>query len=381
MLKYFLAAVLIASCALAVSNDCIVGQGAPIDVGYSHSNTRDDELWNQWGQGTSVALGSMWYAGMGQDMAVADNYQVTTSGYSFTDWQTYFCFWYGSPDTSKGAWVCIYEDGGSSPATTEPYEYGSSSGWHADLEAGNGGEGYGSITGLMGADYWTYGNISETLDYYLFGYYPVYLVEGNFGDTESGGWIHISDADNAYWWATQLYAPSGPYGGPSDCTDTMSPTWLQRGVSGASWTNPGYPYGMPLVIYGAPSDETDPVITDMYPMDADYPSGVPVDTMAGCHWTDMEEGDVGIKVADSSFNMYDSDMEIITGSLTVDDTDLHDVIVDFEPDDVLMDGSTYTVETECFDLAGNSASEEWDFTTGYMNIESTSLGTIKATFK
>jgi hypothetical protein len=381
MMKYFLAAVLIASCAFAVSNDCIVGEGAPIDVGYNPVDTRDDELWSQWGQGANVACGSMWYEGMGQDMAVADNYLCTSAGYNFTDWETYFCYWYGSPSASKGAWVCIYEDGGSAPATTEPYEYGSNPGWHADMEAGNGGEGYADITGLKGGDYWEYGDTTETLEWYLFGFYPVYRLSANFGDTASGGWIHISDDTNEEYWATQRYAPSQPYGGPPDVTDTLSPNWFQRGVSGASWSYPGYPYGMPLTIYGEPGDETDPVITDMYPTDEDYPSGVPVDSWAGCHWTDMEEGDVGIRVADSWFNLYDSNMDVVTGSLMIDDADIYDVIVDFEPDDVYGEGATYTVETECFDLAGNSDFQTWDFTTGFVNIEERSFGSIKADFR
>jgi hypothetical protein len=381
MLRYFLAGVLIATGAFAISNVCIEGEGAPIGP-YNPPDTRDDLVWEQWAQGQNVACGSMWYD-PSQDMAVADNFQTDGgTGFQVSYWESYIAYWYGSPNTEKGTWVCIYEDGGSAPATTEPYEFGSSSGWHTDFENGDARD-YDDITGFCGGDYWTYGNTDETFAYYLFGYYPCYLLSTDFSEAESGGWVHILNDDDAFYWSFQRYAHypgAGPYGGPSDCPDSMSPNWFQRGISGASWSYPGYPYGLPLRIYGIASDETPPVITDMYPVDADYPSGVPVDSWAGCHWTDLEEGDVGIKVSDSFFNLYDSDMELLTGMLNVDDADIHDVIVDFEPDDDFLEGATYTAETTCYDLAGNEDTETWDFTTGFVNIEERSFGAIKAGF-
>ncbi|UCE26230.1 MAG: hypothetical protein JSW52_07655 [Candidatus Coatesbacteria bacterium] len=118
----------------------------------------------------------------------------------------------------------------------------------------------------------------------------------------------------------------------------------------------------------------------MYPQDADYESGVPVDTWAGCHWTEPEPEDTGINVGASTFNLYDGNMDEVNGTLYVDDTDIYDVIVDFEPDVYLNESETYTVETYAEDYAGNHAIETWDFTTGYVNITPESLGGIKARF-
>lgn len=374
-----LAAASIYGAAFAVSPAVVTGDGTTETDG-ARSERLDELLWEQWDPlGENVVLGSMYY--VTQDMKVADNYQVTASGYLFSCWESYICYWYGSPDTSKGVWVCIYEDGGSTPATTEPYEFGSNPGWHADLEAGNGGEGYGGIAGLVGADYWTYGNMTEDYTGMLWGYYPYYFLSADFGDSESGGWLSITDADNVYWLAYQRLgnADTGPYGGPPDVSDTLSPYWVQQGVDGPAWEYPDYPYGMPLRLYGE-VEESDPEITNMYPQDADYPSGVPVGTWAGCHWTQSDPDGLAIKVSESNFYLYDDNMDDIDGTLVIDDSDLFDVAVDFEPDDLLNGGETYNVETTCYDLAGNSDTETWQFTTGYANIAPESLGGIKARF-
>ncbi len=129
-------------------------------------------------------------------------------------------------------------------------------------------------------------------------------------------------------------------------------------------------------------DETDPTITNIYPFDEDYPSGIPPDeNFAGCHWEDGDpETNLGIDVGASSFTVYDASMDLVTGILVIDDADLFDVIVDFEGDDPWDEGATYTVETETFDLAGNSASELWTFDTGYTTITDSSFGAIKAGF-
>jgi|GEM_PF-1233190 len=134
--------------------------------------------------------------------------------------------------------------------------------------------------------------------------------------------------------------------------------------------------------FGANPDEQDPTITDTYPMDADYPSGVPpTDNTAGCHWQDGDPSEnSGIDVEASSFVVYDPDMDPVTGDLTTDDTDEYDVIVDFEADDPWEEGATYSIETETFDNAGNSASDEWTFDVGYTNVVESSFGAIKAGF-
>jgi hypothetical protein len=134
--------------------------------------------------------------------------------------------------------------------------------------------------------------------------------------------------------------------------------------------------------YGEP-DEEDPTITDMYPDDADWPSGVPpTENTAGCHWQDGDpDGNSGIDVDESSFDVFDSGDNPVTGELTINDDDEYDVIVDFEADDLWLEGETYTVETTTYDNAGNSATETWDFTTGYTNIVEKSFGAIKADFR
>jgi hypothetical protein len=131
-----------------------------------------------------------------------------------------------------------------------------------------------------------------------------------------------------------------------------------------------------------PPDEEDPTVTDMYPQDADYPSGVPPsENTSGCHWQDGDpETNEGIDVDASYFEVYDADMDLVTGMLDIDDSDLWDVVVDFEGDDPWEEGATYTVETETYDLAGNSANETWDFITGYVNVAPASLGVIKVGF-
>jgi len=131
-----------------------------------------------------------------------------------------------------------------------------------------------------------------------------------------------------------------------------------------------------------PDDDEPPTITDTYPVDEDWPSGVPPEeNFAGCHWMDGDpETNDGIDVEASSFDVYDADMDPVTGDLVIDDADLYDVIVDFEGDDPWEEGATYTVETETFDNAGNSASDEWTFDVGYTNIVESSFGAIKAGF-
>jgi hypothetical protein len=384
MLKYCLISLLVVSAAFAVSTDKITGSG--ITGAPSMDLTRAEEC--IFDQGVSSpgngAWGSMWYQGMAQDMKVADNFSIDSSydGYQLTSWVEWFCVWYGSlsEGSSKGYWGVIYEDGGSTPATTEPYEYGSSAGWHSDLEGGGGGLDY--ITDVVAADYWPWSVISGTgsPDFYLWGAYPCYKTGAAVEDAESGGWDWMFDTETVYWYAGQFYAPSTPYAGPPDGSPSLvSGGMVQAGVSGASWSNVGYPMMFQLFGDVGIPDETPPVITDMFPQDADYPSGVPTDATTGCHWTEPDENDRGIDVDASAFDLYDSNMDPVLGTLNIDDADTFDVSVEFEPDG-LNEGETYTVETTAVDLAGNDTTETWEFTTGYMNIAPASLGSIKAGF-
>jgi hypothetical protein len=134
---------------------------------------------------------------------------------------------------------------------------------------------------------------------------------------------------------------------------------------------------------GGVPDEEDPIITDMYPQDADWPSGIPpTENVAGCHWQDGDpDENSGIDTDESTFEVFDSGDNPVSGELTIDDADEYDVIVDFEADELWLEGETYTVETTAFDNAGNSADETWDFTTGYTNIVEKSFGAIKADFR
>jgi hypothetical protein len=131
-----------------------------------------------------------------------------------------------------------------------------------------------------------------------------------------------------------------------------------------------------LVVNGT-SDDVDPTVTNTYPHDADYPSGVPVGTLVGYHIQDDASG------ADpaSAFSLKGPDGDLVTGILDYDDSDPLNVIFEFEPNDNLIEGETYTVTVEAYDLAGNGPVEEtWDFTTGFTNITPASLGAIKAGF-
>ncbi len=132
----------------------------------------------------------------------------------------------------------------------------------------------------------------------------------------------------------------------------------------------------------APDDSEPPTITDTYPIDDDWPSGVPpTEDTAGCHWQDGDPAEnLGIDVTASTFDVRDGDGIYVTGEWDIDDSDLFDVIVVFDVDGIWEEGENYAVETECYDLAGNSTSEFWIFSTGYTNIVEESFGTIKAGF-
>jgi hypothetical protein len=71
----------------------------------------------------------------------------------------------------------------------------------------------------------------------------------------------------------------------------------------------------------------------------------------------------------------------VSGDLTFDDSDPLDVAFEWEPDDDYTEGVSIDVEIVTYDLAGNGpVTEEWSFTTGYLNIAPASLGVIKVGF-
>jgi hypothetical protein len=163
---------------------------------------------------------------------------------------------------------------------------------------------------------------------------------------------------------------------PLDDHDAPGVGWIYSGTWNPT-TNMGFPgnLGVRATVYT--SDEEPPYVTDQYPLDEDFPCGVPPDTLVGCHICDDESG---IDVDSCTFDLYDSDDDLVPGTMDIDDTDLSDVIFMLDPDGDLAEGETYTVEIYAMDLAGNSTYESWDFTIGYVNIDETSFGRVKAGF-
>jgi hypothetical protein len=134
---------------------------------------------------------------------------------------------------------------------------------------------------------------------------------------------------------------------------------------------------------GEPPDDTEePYITDRYPLDEDWPCGVPpTEDTAGCHWQDGDAAyNVGVDVGTLTFEVRDSNGTIQAGELDVDGSDLFDVIVVFDVQGLWEENENFTVETGCYDLAGNSATDTWNFTTGYAKVEEKSFGAVKAGF-
>jgi hypothetical protein len=163
---------------------------------------------------------------------------------------------------------------------------------------------------------------------------------------------------------------------PLDDSDNPGDGWIYSGSWDpiAGWGFPGN-FGVRATVYT--SDEEPPYVTDRYPLDEDYPCGVPPDTLVGCHMCDDESG---IDIENCSFSLLDGDGNPVAGTMDVDDTDPCDVIFEFDPDGDLTEGETYTVEILAMDLAGNSTDESWEFTIGYVKIDGTSFGRIKAGF-
>jgi hypothetical protein len=190
---------------------------------------------------------------------------------------------------------------------------------------------------------------------------PITNVNLTAGETYWLGFQNTTGS-NTFWWAFDYGEMGGPY-------------WEQTYFYYTSyWTVGqavfGSPYDHFYELHGSLTEHEDPTITDMHPVDDDFPSGVPPsENTSGCHWQDGDpEANEGIDVEASSFDVYDAGMDLVLGVLTIDDSDLWDVIVDFEADDPWEEGVTYTVETETYDLAGNGPVIE-------------ELGTIKAGYR
>jgi hypothetical protein len=121
----------------------------------------------------------------------------------------------------------------------------------------------------------------------------------------------------------------------------------------------------------------DPEITETFPHDSDFPSGVPVGTDITFHVID----DISGCDTDETTCTVEESGSALSGDLTFDDSDPLDVAFTWESDDDYTEGVSIDVEIVTYDLGGNGpVTEEWSFTTGYVNIMPKSLGVIKAGF-
>ena len=237
-------------------------------------------------------------------------------------------------------------------------------------------------------------------------YITLYICNDNGGVPDFDNPRYVSDPyEPEYYstWDEHEISPPVQFNGGNICWVVFSftpeegyPISDGDGNSGHSWiSSDGYSWELMdsteavdwnICVYAEPGtppeDEEDPIITGTFPHDEDFPSGVPPskDT-AGCHWQDGDpQFNLGIDVDASTFVVRDSDGNYMTGDLSIDDSDIYDVIVVFDVAGTWSEGESYAVETVCYDLAGNSGPAFWIFSTGYLVIEEKSFGAIKANF-
>jgi hypothetical protein len=197
--------------------------------------------------------------------------------------------------------------------------------------------------------------------------YPIYKV-----DVPLTGFI--IDASTRYWLGLQSLT-----GGYS--------SWLQLDRQGCwydtliyhngDWYDPSGHHASEFELHGTPKDYEEPDVTQTHPHDSDYPSGVPIGTNVTFHVID----DVSGCDTDETTCTVEDSGSAVPGALTFDDSDPLDVAFTWEPDDDYTEGASIDVEVVTYDLAGNGpVTEDWTFTTGYVNIVPKSLGVIKARF-
>jgi hypothetical protein len=207
------------------------------------------------------------------------------------------------------------------------------------------------------------------------------------------------EPDYYYDWDEHEVLPAVQFNGGDICwvifsvpEDDGRPISDSDGNSGHSWISDDGDYWQLMDgggdvdwcigVYAEPSeppeDDDAPYISDQYPVNDDWPCGVPPEeSEAGCHW--LDEGS-GVDPDALTFAVYDHDLNPVGGILFVDDDRIHEVIVMFWADGYWEHDEVYTVETTCYDFNGNSATDTWNFTTGYTKIEEESFGRIKAGF-
>jgi len=203
--------------------------------------------------------------------------------------------------------------------------------------------------------------------------YPVYEVDlpisGLVIGPETRYWLSLQSEDDGYYrrWAVLYHEP--------EYWD-MCYAYYEGG-----WYSSLYLYGYDadcfFELHGTPVEYIDPEITETYPHDSDFTSGVPVDMDVTFHVTD----DVSGCDTDETTCTVEETGDPIPGDLTFDDSDPLDVAFTWEREEDYTEGASIDVEVVTYDLAGNGpVTEEWNFTTGYVNITPKSLGVIKAGF-
>jgi hypothetical protein len=149
------------------------------------------------------------------------------------------------------------------------------------------------------------------------------------------------------------------------------PDWIQ------GWQVFLVDYDIAFNLYGG-TDSVPPTITGAYPKDADYPCGVPGDTWVGFH---VEDDASGCDVSSTTYNAETGGLPVIWGTETIDESDPLDVSFDLQPEMPFFGGAEVNVSVETYDNAGNGpVNENWTFHTGFTNIETKSVGYIKAGF-
>jgi hypothetical protein len=206
----------------------------------------------------------------------------------------------------------------------------------------------------------------------VFGY-PVIKCTVPISNCElTGGdyyWLGFQNTtgSNTFWWAFDHSTMGGPYWHPTYF-------WYVSYWYYDSWFGS---YDHFYELHGSLFDDVNPEVTDTYPHDSDFPSGVPVDTNVTFHVIDDVSGcDTGETTC-----TVEENGDAAQGELTFDDSDPLDVGFTWEGDDDYTEGASIDVEIVTYDLAGNGpVTEEWNFSTGYVNITPKSLGVIKAGF-
>jgi hypothetical protein len=295
----------------------------------------DDQAY---GQGTTEGGFSIYGA---MNWEPADDFE-TTDGWVL-EIVRFWLFWTGNQDIR----VDIFSDSGGQPGSDPPGDL-----FNEEVLEGD-------IT-------WTYTGDS------MFGY-PIYEVDipitGFYITAGTRYWLGLqsTSGDNSFW--LHMYHDPDWW---EECYWYYEEIWYSSG----DWIH-GDEVDCEFELYGTPGDDVDPDVTQTFPHDSDFPSGVPVDTIVTFHVTD----DVTGCDAEATTISVEQGGGQLSGIIKWDDSDSLDVAFKWKPDDHYAEGTGVDVTVETYDLAGNGpVTESWLFTTGYVNVAPASLGVIKAGF-